>query len=84
MNSMQSQNNATVIMIVGDEKSTRYLLHQVLQKEGYQIIEAKNGKQCLEMFSIQIPDLILLDTMMPEMNGFNYYIKLQELFSKDL
>ncbi|NEQ72531.1 MAG: diguanylate cyclase [Okeania sp. SIO2C9] len=84
MNSKQSQNNATVIMIVDDEKLTRYLLHQALQKEGYQIIEAKNGKQCLEMCSIQIPDLILLDAMMPEMNGFNCCIKLQELFSKDL
>lgn len=84
MNSKHSQNNSTVIMIVDDEKSTRYLLHQVLHKEGYQIIEAKDGKQCLEMCSIQIPDLILIDAMMPKMDGFTCCIKLQELFSKNL
>ncbi|NEP83021.1 MAG: diguanylate cyclase [Okeania sp. SIO3B3] len=84
MNLKKSQNNSTVIMIVDDEKSTRYLLSQALQTEGYQIIEAKNGKQCLEICSTQVPDLILLDAIMPEMNGFNCCLKLQELFSKDL
>ncbi|MDY7006119.1 MAG: diguanylate cyclase [Cyanobacteriota bacterium] len=84
MNLKKSQNNSTVIMIVDDENFTRYLLSQALQKEGYQIIEAKNGKQCLEMCRIQIPDLILLDAIMPEMNGFNCCLKLQELFNKDL
>ncbi|GGA18294.1 diguanylate cyclase domain-containing protein [Okeania sp. KiyG1] len=71
-------------MVVDDEKSTRYLLNKALHKEGYQVIEAKDGQQCLEMCSTSIPDLILLDAMMPEMNGFTCCIKLQELFSKDL
>lgn len=84
MTSNQSQNNSTVIMIVDDEESTRYLLNQALHQEGYQIIEAKDGKQCLEMCSNQIPDLIILDAIMPEMNGFTCCIRLQELFSKDL
>ncbi|NEO58403.1 MAG: response regulator [Okeania sp. SIO3B5] len=84
MNSKHSNNNSTVIMVVDDEQSTRYLLNKALHQEGYQIIEAKDGQQCLEMCSVQIPDLILLDAMMPEMNGFTCCIKLQELFSKNL
>lgn len=71
-------------MIVDDEKSMRYMLNQVLESEGYQIIEAENGKQCLEMCRIQIPDLILIDAMMPEMDGFACCVKLQEIFRKDL
>ncbi len=84
MNAQKSQHNSPVIMIVDDEKYMRDLLRKALQTEGYQIIEANNGKQCLEICSIKIPDLILLDAMMPEMDGFNCCIKLQELFSKDL
>ena len=71
-------------MIVDDEKSMRSMVNQVLEPEGYQIIEAENGKQCLEMCSIQIPDLILLDAIMPEMDGFACCVKLQEIFSKHL
>ena len=71
-------------MIVDDAKSMRYLLRKALESEGYQIIEAKNGKQCLEKCSIKIPDLILLDAMMPEIDGFACCVKLQELFSDNL
>ncbi len=84
MNTQKSQNNSPVIMIVDDAKSMRYLLRKALESEGYQIIEAKNGKQCLEKCSIKIPDLILLDAMMPEIDGFACCVKLQELLSDHL
>ncbi|WP_293137504.1 diguanylate cyclase [Okeania sp. SIO3I5] len=71
-------------MIVDDEKYMRYMLRKALESEGYQIIEANNGKQCLEKCSIKIPDLILLDAMMPEIDGFACCVKLQELFSQHL
>ena len=77
MNTQKSQNNSPVIMIVDDEKSMRYLLRQALEAEGYQIIEANNGKQCLEKCSFQRPDLILIDAMMPEIDGFSCCVKLQ-------
>ncbi len=84
MNAQKSQNNPPIIMIVDDHKSMRYLLRKVLEAEGYQIIEANNGKQCLEKCSRKMPDLILLDAIMPEINGFNCCVKLQELFSQNL
>lgn len=71
-------------MIVEKEKSMRYLLRKGLESEGYQVIEAKNGKECLEKFSLKIPDLILIDVTMSEIDSFDYYIKLQHLFSHNL
>lgn len=84
MNSKQSQNNSPIIMIVDKEKSMRYLLRKGLESEGYQVIEANNGKECLEKFSRKIPDLILIDITMSKIDGFDYYIKLQQLFSQNL
>lgn len=59
------------ILIVDDDDSIRSLLHQELADAGYRIDEASNGKQALERVRANRPDLILLDVMMPEMNGFD-------------
>ena len=62
--------NAT-ILVVDDDDSIRSLLHQELNDAGYLIEEAINGKQALECVRKNRPDLIILDIMMPEMNGFD-------------
>ncbi len=59
------------ILIVDDDDSIRSLLHQELGDQGYMIEEAKNGKEALACVRKQRPDLIILDIMMPEMNGFD-------------
>jgi len=59
------------ILIVDDDDSIRSLLHQELGDAGYFIEEAINGKAALESVRKQKPDLIILDIMMPEMNGFD-------------
>ena len=59
------------ILIVDDDDSIRSLLHQELGDAGYAIDEAKNGKEALAMVRKKKPDLIILDIMMPEMNGFD-------------
>jgi DNA-binding response OmpR family regulator len=71
----QSQLNvagkAANILIVDDDDSIRSLLQQELGDAGYNIEEARNGKEALARVRANRPDLILLDIMMPEMNGFD-------------
>ncbi len=57
------------ILIVEDEKDLAELLSFNLEKEGYQTMTASNGKKGLEMALQEVPDLIILDLMLPEMTG---------------
>ena len=59
------------ILVVDDDAPIRNLLKQELGDLGYQIREATNGKEAVESVRKERPDLIILDVMMPEMNGFD-------------
>ncbi len=58
------------VLVVDDEALNRSLLHEMLEVRGYEILEAENGPQALKMVAEQAPDVILLDVMMPGMDGF--------------
>ncbi len=58
-----------VILIVDDDPNSRKLLNSILEVEGYTTIEAINGKQGFELAKAQKPGLILMDIMMPVMDG---------------
>lgn len=58
------------VLVVEDQAETRELLRRTLEKEGWTVAEAPNGKVALERLASLSPDLILLDLMMPEMDGF--------------
>ncbi len=58
------------ILVVDDQASNRDLLRRVLTLEGYDVTEAEDGKRALAAVSAQKPDLILLDAIMPELDGF--------------
>ena len=58
------------ILIVDDEPRMRRFVRMNLELEGYQVIEAENGLQAIEKVREDLPDLVLLDVMMPEMDGF--------------
>ncbi len=62
--------NAT-ILVVDDDDSIRSLLQQELSDAGYLVEEAKDGKLALDSIRKNRPDLIILDVMMPEINGFD-------------
>lgn len=66
------------ILIVEDEEDIRELIHFHLFKNQYTIIEAANGKEALDLASSQKPDLILLDIMLPEIDGIEVCQKLKE------
>src|SRR5262245_14440619 len=63
-------NSKARILIVEDTPANIQTLAAILKEEGYQISVATNGKQALEVLARVLPDLILLDVMMPEMDGF--------------
>lgn len=71
------------ILIVDDEKTIRLILRRVMQQDGYQVIEAKNGEECLEICQKQLTDMVLLDAMMPEMDGFTCCAELQKLLGEE-
>jgi class 3 adenylate cyclase len=58
------------VLIVDDEEQNRSLLHDPLEARGYEIAEAENGTVALEKIAARLPDVILLDVMMPQMDGF--------------
>jgi PAS domain S-box-containing protein len=61
-----------VILLVEDDASTRELVQRTLQSHGCTVVEAENGQQALDQLETVTPDVILLDLMMPEMNGFEF------------
>jgi CheY-like chemotaxis protein len=68
---LKSNGKMASILVVDDDDSIRSLLDQELSEAGYLIEQATNGKQALECIRKNRPDLIILDVMMPEMNGFD-------------
>ena len=65
------------ILIVDDDVDTLRLVGLMLQRQGYQISAAANGQQGLSKAAEENPDLILLDVMMPELDGFAACAKLK-------
>lgn len=68
-----------LILVVDDAKTVRALLREHLESVGYQIAEAVNGEDCLKSFQQLRPDIVLLDAVMPGMDGFNCCARLRRL-----
>ena len=58
------------ILIVDDEPITRILLHSILDDRGYEVHEAETGREGIERAKEILPDLIILDILLPDLNGF--------------
>jgi len=58
------------VLVVDDEPQNRTLLRDPLEAFGYQVDEAENGLRALQKIALRPPDAILLDLMMPQMDGF--------------
>ncbi len=74
------ENNAPrLILVVDDESRMRRFIRMNMELEGYQIVEANNGITALEQIRQQTPDLVIMDVMMPEMDGFETLKLLREI-----
>ncbi len=66
------------IFIVDDERKIHDILKYVLSREGYQVFSAYNGKEALKRLNEVVPDLMILDVRMPDMNGFEVCKKVRK------
>jgi len=66
------------ILIVEDQPETVTFMQFSLEKAGYEVFSAANGRKGLEMVDEVPPDLIVLDIMMPEMDGYTFNLRLKE------
>jgi CheY-like chemotaxis protein len=65
------------ILVVDDDPALRELLRRTLEREGYAVLEADDGRAALARIEERLPGLILLDLMMPHMNGFELLTELR-------
>ncbi len=75
---MSSEQAVYKILVVDDDLDTLRLVGTTLEKQGYQIIPAKDGVEALERAATDSPDLILLDVMMPGINGYEVTRRLRQ------
>jgi two-component system alkaline phosphatase synthesis response regulator PhoP len=68
---------AKKILAVDDERHIVRLVQINLMKEGYEVVTANNGREALEMIASEKPDLVVMDVMMPEMDGFEALEKMK-------
>jgi len=71
------------ILVVDDDQFIRELLRRVMEKEGYKVVEATNGEQGLDVYQRLKPHLVMLDALMPVMDGFTCCKHLQKLSDED-
>ncbi|MEH2308223.1 PleD family two-component system response regulator [Nostoc sp.] len=74
-----AQESQSLVLIVDDEPFIRMILRHFLEREGYKIAEAQNGREALTAFKELHPDIILLDAIMPDMDGFECCTNLELL-----
>lgn len=67
------------ILVVDDDLVTRKTLAKILKKSGYELLEADNGSIAIDMFNEHEPDLVLMDVIMPVMDGYEACARLREI-----
>ncbi len=66
------------LMVVDDEEDTTSMIKSIFEEEGFEVAIARDGPECLEKLKGFKPDIILLDIMMPKMNGWVVFLNLQK------
>ncbi len=68
----------TRVLVVDDHVETVRVISDVLTREGFSVVSARNGEECLRQVAAEPPDLIILDVMMPVMDGLRALRALRE------
>lgn len=69
----------STVLYIEDDQANRILVRRVLEAEGYDVLEAEDGQQGLEVASDERPDLILVDISMPDMDGYEVATRLRRM-----
>ena len=69
--------NSQKILVIDDSNTNIVLLEAILETRGYKIMTALSVKEAIPMIEKELPDLILLDLLMPEVNGFDFLEKIK-------
>ncbi len=72
------------ILVADDTDADRLILETIVRKEGHQVFSAKNGLEAVEIFKQEHPDIVLLDALMPELDGFDAARQIKELAGDEL
>ena len=67
------------VLIVDDERQNRQLLEVMLAPEGYELLTAESGEEALEIVAREHPDVVLLDVMMPGMDGYQVATRIRDV-----
>jgi CheY-like chemotaxis protein len=73
-----AQERASAILVVEDDPATREMARRTMEQERWKVVEAENGKVALDQLTRHEVDVILLDLMMPEMDGFEFVAELRK------
>jgi CheY-like chemotaxis protein len=65
------------VLVVEDDEATRAVIKRALENDGWLVAEARNGREALESLQRAVPDLVVLDLVMPEMDGFEFVSRLR-------
>ena len=77
---IESGNQSPVILLIDDEESFRSVIKQVLVIAGYEVVEASNGAEGIQLFHQKPADMIVTDIIMPEKEGIETIIELKKAF----
>ncbi|MDP8298654.1 MAG: response regulator [Candidatus Tantalella remota] len=74
---MFRRKSAVTVLVVDDDEDTLLVYDRMLSREGYRVIKARNGKESLEVAAKDLPDVIIMDIMMPKADGISSILKLK-------
>jgi CheY-like chemotaxis protein len=72
---------SSLILVADADPDIRYLIRRLLEHAGYQVLEASNGHECLQLYAQEKPALLLVDVMILIMNGLETYTRFQALLT---